>query len=1296
MILRKASSVCVCGYFFIFSARTSPAYGLAYYRFLGGKRANTMERTRLLSVAVCLLALTTLSIAQGTSPPKITGQSPSYYVVLSKEPTEIECVADGTPAPTYHWQKDGADLEIADPYSLNGGNLQVRRPVEATNGIYRCYATNAYGVAMSNKIDFQIAFTDAFVDKEKATFRFNEGDVATIPCNQPDSVPLPSIFWTDDANPGNKIPLNNRVSIDPNFNLRFSNINTTDTGNYQCNVKNDKMRLQLLSPVKEVVVIPVENIETRPATFVYTPPASVDAFRTEKLRLKCMAEGYPTPVITFTKDGESLPADRTSYESYGQELVISDVMASDVGSYMCTASNGGGTPTAFTITVTVKSKPYWENKPEDTNIVINEGGVLDCSAEGIPVPMVTWLINGVPFKEAEANPRLTITEGIGGGRVELTNAITEDSAVFVCVASNEYGEIFASGFVNVESIPAEMTDAPQRNLNSIEGRAFDLTCAGQGSPKPTIQWTFQNNPIVHGESKYSIVEDGNTRSTTSTLTVTGVGVEDSGDYKCIIENGFAAVEATSTVNVRRGTTIVVGPGAEVSVELGADAIIACEVDHDAALEPTVTWSRNVGAGEEELDLTVPGGRFRRAKTGSDNLKVVATVGEDTGTYKCKAVTTEDEASASTELVIKTVPSPPSKPIVSKRSDISDTMVAVAWNSGDDGNSPITDYIVSRMTNFADLGWVVESTVPAASTQASLDLSPYVTYWFRVVAVNAIGESQPSELSDEYTTAAAAITETPEEVGLEATDPGKLKVTWPEVHPYDQNGPGFKYVVRWREAGTSDDWTPHNIDDYRTTSYEIDGGDIYKELEVEVVYVNDLGEGPASEKSGFTGEGTPTEAPQNVQVVADSPTEVVITWDEVPASSINGMLQKFLVYYTMVEAQAQGQEPAECLPNTDCRVGDLTPYMNYQFRVAVRNGQREGEKSAPVSFQMPEGESGPVYEMSIVPLSDRIMVKWGKPASPNGVIKGYNLSYNTFDGNDLGEETRVPIGDPEADSYKVESAQPDTNYRISVYATNGYGLGQATTQEIKTRVGGEPPKPLLADAQIAPGKTYINVTFVQKDEGAAANEFYVLYKEANDPEAEYQETKRVDLLDKSMTNVPELEPGTEYLLTIVAVNDAGEVSGDEEKVKTLAGAAQRASPIYVQGWFIVLLIIIVALLCILLVLCILKSQRGGKYNVSDKEQQRKGDIESTPLKDEDGFEEFEPSKDNKDGELPRGSQGSLQPSEPGSSDTDSLKEYADGELGKFNEEGSFIGQYGDKKQRPTDDTDQGGAAYSTFV
>ncbi|XP_022104997.1 neuronal cell adhesion molecule-like isoform X2 [Acanthaster planci] len=853
----------------------------------------------------------------------------------------------------YRWQKDGVDLWLSGLYSMDGGNLMVRRPSELTNGIYRCFASNMYGVALSEKINFVIAFADGFKDSESTTFTFDEGQSAAIPCNQRESVPAPSVFWTDDANPGNRIPLDNRISIDPNFNLRFSNIRVSDRGNYQCNVKNDNLRVQLLSPIKEIVVRAVWNIEGRPPSFVYTPPSSVDAFRTQNLRLRCIAEGYPTPTITWNKEGETLPEDRTSYESYGQELVISDVVQTDVGSYKCTAENGAGTPTSFTTTVTVQSTPYWQNKPEDTYAGINDRAVLECEAEGIPVPMITWLVNGVSSVEAEPNPRRTITEGLGGGRVEIRDAITEDSALFMCVATNEHGEIFASSFLLVGLRPVEIIDAPKRNEITIEGKGFELTCAGQGSPKPVITWTFQNNPISDTDPKYSIVEDGNTASTTSTLTVSGVSIADGGDYNCVIENGFGALIATSTVTVLRSTAIIVGPGDEVFVEEGHEAVIVCEVDYDKTPEPTVTWYRDIGAGQEQLDLSLPGGRFRRARTGSDSLKVLNTVVEDTGTYECRAVTSESEDSVSTRLVVvQTLPSAPSAPIVTQRSDVSDTMVALSWTSGGDGTAPITEYIISYETNWPDLGWQVIDTVPATSTQASLDLSPWVTYRFRVVAVNDIGQSSPSPLSEDYTTSPSILTKNPEEVRLEATEPGKIRLAWQEVHPYDQNGTGFKYVARWWESGSERLFYKVEINGYWITSYEIDFGEVYKELEVQLWYKNDQGVGPRLEKSGFTGEGIPAHPPQNVQVTADGPTAVIITWDEVPASSVNGRLRKFLVYNNSAMAETKRQWPAECLPYTDCRVGSLSPGLAYQFQVAILNGRYLGPKSDPVTFQMP--------------------------------------------------------------------------------------------------------------------------------------------------------------------------------------------------------------------------------------------------------------------------------------------------------------------------------------------------------
>ena len=87
----------------------------------------------------------------------------------------------------------------------------------------------------------------------------------------------------------------------------------------------------------------------------------------------------PTPSITWSKEGEELPAERTDYESYGQTLVIKDIIATDAGTYTCSASNGEGTPTKFSTTVVVKGK----GNPKCCNIpLLWCGGHLDFLQSG--------------------------------------------------------------------------------------------------------------------------------------------------------------------------------------------------------------------------------------------------------------------------------------------------------------------------------------------------------------------------------------------------------------------------------------------------------------------------------------------------------------------------------------------------------------------------------------------------------------------------------------------------------------------------------------------------------------------------------------------------------------------------------------------------------------------------------------------------------------------------------------------------------------------------------------------------
>merc|ERR1711990_259654 len=120
------------------------------------------------------------------------------------------------------------------------------------------------------------------------------------------------------------------------------------------------------------------------------------------------------------------------------------------------------------------------------------------------------------------------------------------------------------------------------------------------------------------------------------------------------------------------------------------------------------------------------------------------------------------------------------------------------------------------------------------------------------------------------------------------------------------------------------------------------------------------------------------------------------------------------------------------------------------------------------------------------------------------------------------------------------------------------------------------------------------------------------------------------------------------------------------------------------WFIILMCIIILLIVILIIVCLIKRSRGGRYPVQQKEQEAGYDAER---EGDTGLRDFTRTEDDQDLLHGGGSQGSLNGSlKPMESDADSLAAYGDGEGGKFNEDGSFIGQYGPDKKRSNTVTD----------
>ena len=77
-------------------------------------------------------------------------------------------------------------------------------------------------------------------------------------------------------------------------------------------------------------------------------------------------------------------------------------------------------------------------------------------------------------------------------------------------------------------------------------------------------------------------------------------------------------------------------------------------------------------------------------------------------------------------------------------DISTTQISLEWNFGFNGKAEITQVTVSYVTidNFMTLASDMVILQPPVTTTTISELQPHTKYSFTVLAINAVGSSQP--------------------------------------------------------------------------------------------------------------------------------------------------------------------------------------------------------------------------------------------------------------------------------------------------------------------------------------------------------------------------------------------------------------------------------------------------------------------------------------------------------------------------------------------------------------------------
>lgn len=986
-------------------------------------------------------------------PPTIMKQSVKNYIVDPRDNIIIECEAKGNPVPTFSWRRNGKFFNIGkDPrvtMRKRSGTLEIGfrsggRP-EDYEGEYQCFATNDFGVSLSNKILLRVSKAPLWPKEVLEPVSVTEGSPLVLPCNPPPGLPPPFTFWMDSNM--SPIPQDKRVSMGLNGDLYFSNVLAQDANtDYSCKArflfthtiqeKNPyKLKVQTKEPYNDTsynASEPHGDRKVAESTPTFLSPSGSESskmvLRDEQLLLECIAAGLPTPIIKWFKKGGELPGQKVKFENFNKTLKIVSVSEEDAGEYVCMANNHLGT-IRHSIFVQVKAAPYWLHKPSDQVLAPEENGRLVCRANGNPKPRIEWLVNGQPIESSPTNPNRQVL----GDTIMFHSVQIGSSAVYQCNASNEHGYLLANAFVNVLDLPPRMLGPKNQLIKVIKNNRTFLDCPFFGSPLPELRWFKNGQGSGLDGGQYRVYING-------TLEIKRARAEDEGTYTCVASSILGKAENQVRLEVKEPTRIIQAPEHQSAIR-GSTARFSCRVTSDPSLPVSVAWMKD----DKPLYLGW------RLKKDDESLSIPNVNEGDEGTYTCTAKSEIDQLSASARLTVLARPDPP---MDLDLSDPAARSVRLTWIPGKDHRSPITEFLVQFEEDRWEPGrWQNLSSYPGDLNSVILQLAPFVNYQFRVIAINSVGQSDPSRPSPRYKTTGAAPDAIPKGLQGWGSRRDNMEITWEPLLDLERNGPNLHYTVWWRRKDVEEEW--NNVTTVGT-KHVVHNTEIYVPYEIKIQARNEFGAGPESNLViGYSGEDKPTDAPTDLRVSKVDSTKVIIHWNPVDLNSVQGEFKEYRLYYWRESSQVPGlvvskEKKVKGFYSTTVKpsgmLSDLVPYSNYKMFMVVANNRFESQPSNTVEFTTKEGVPDAPRFFKINRRSlDTIHLEWAKPLEPNGILTGYQLKYQTVNGSKVGP-FQLETFFPNVTEFFLRVPDRSSRYKFFLSALTQVGKGEDYAEE----------------------------------------------------------------------------------------------------------------------------------------------------------------------------------------------------------------------------------------------------------
>ncbi|MDD1755571.1 MAG: fibronectin type III domain-containing protein, partial [Methanomassiliicoccales archaeon] len=498
-------------------------------------------------------------------------------------------------------------------------------------------------------------------------------------------------------------------------------------------------------------------------------------------------------------------------------------------------------------------------------------------------------------------------------------------------------------------------------------------------------------------------------------------------------------------------------------------------------------------------------------------------------YKVAAVNSAGEGAKSSEASASTfsVPSQPGAPtaVGGYRS------VTISWSAPtSNGGSAITGYRIYRGTSSSSLSLL--ATVGSVLSYTDSGLLDGTTYYYKVSAVNSIGEGSSSAVVSATTT--CTVPGQPSNL-LAAGSSDRIHLSWSA--PASNGGSAVTGYNIYRGSSSGQLSLLTTLGNVLT--YEDGGLPLGATYYYQVSAVNVVGEGArSSEVQGTTSVQVPS-APGSLQASA-SDGKVHLVWS-IPTSDGGSSIIAYRIYRAIglgameliaVIAPAQSYEDA-----------DLTNGITYSYQVSAINSVGEGALSTVVPAT-PLGAPSAPLNLQALPGNEKASLSWSSPSDLGGsAIVGYKV-YRGISPSDM--DLLVTLG--ATTSYDDLGLSNGEQLYYSVSAINAVGEGMTSTA-VSCVPGYVPSAPVSLSAAPSDGKVALTWGAPLSENGHEITGYNV-YRGLSSENLALLTSVSVILAYDDLA----VENGKTYYYRVTAVNSMGEGS-----FSALASAKPATTP-----------------------------------------------------------------------------------------------------------------------------------------